>query len=349
MSDKFKVLYYVNQFFGQVGGEDKAGMEPEFKKESIGPAMGFGGKLKNEVEIIGTIICGDNYFNENTEESLEYIKEIVKEQKPDIVVAGPAFNAGRYGMACANVCNTVVDEFDIRAVTGMYPENPGVELCKTKAIVVKTKDSAADMRKALPKMANITKKLAEGKELGKPEEEGYIAQGKRLTKITDKRGSKRAVDMLLKRLNGEEFKTELPMPVFDSVEPANSIKDLTKATIALVTSGGIVPLGNPDKIQSASARKWGKYDVSKLDSLQDEYCTIHGGYDPVYANETPDRVAPLDILKQYKAEGIIGDVFKYFYTTTGTGTSVGNSIEFGKEIGKELKENNVDGVILTST
>ena len=25
MSNKFKVLYYVNQFFGQIGGEEKAG------------------------------------------------------------------------------------------------------------------------------------------------------------------------------------------------------------------------------------------------------------------------------------------------------------------------------------
>ena len=349
MSGKFKVLYYVNQFFGQVGGEDKAGMEPEFKKEAIGPAMGFGGLIKDEGEIVGTIICGDNYFNENTEKALEYIKKVVKDENPDIVVAGPAFNAGRYGMAAAGVCNMVVEEFDIPAVTGMYPENPGLEACKTKAIVIETGDSAAGMRKALPLMANVTKKLAKGKELGKPEEDNYIAQGKRLTKITDKRGSKRAVDMLLKRLNGEEFKTELPMPVFDTVEPTKAIKDLTKATIALVTSGGIVPLGNPDKIQSASARIWGKYDVSELDSLQNEYCTIHGGYDPVYANEIPDRVAPLDMLKQLKKDGVIGDVFKYFYTTTGTGTSVGNAIKFGKEIGKELKENEVDGVILTST
>lgn len=349
MSDKFKVLYYVNQFFGQIGGEDKAGMEPEFKKEAIGPAMGFEGHIKDEGEVVGTIICGDNYFNENTEEALEYVKKIVKEENPDIVVAGPAFNAGRYGMACAGVCNTVKDEFDIPVVTGMYHENPGVEACKAKAIVIETKDSAGDMRKALPKMANVTKKLAKGEELNKPSEDNYIAQGRRVTKVTDKRGSKRAVDMLLKRLNGEDFETELPMPVFDTVEPAKPIKDLSKATIALVTSGGIVPLGNPDHIQSASAREWGKYDVSEVDSLQNEYCTIHGGYDPVYANEIPDRVAPLDMLKQYKEEGIIGDVFKYFYTTTGTGTSVGNSIKFGQEIGKELKENGVDGVILTST
>lgn len=61
--------------------------------------------------------------------------------------------------------------------------------------------------------------------------------------------------MLLKRLKGEDFTTELPMPEFDSVEPAEAIKDLSKAVIALVTTGGIVPHGNPDRIQSASAQK----------------------------------------------------------------------------------------------
>jgi len=65
MSSKFQVLYYVNQFFGQVGGEDKASMPPEYRKEKVGPAVGFEGLLKGEGEVVGTIICGDNYFNEN--------------------------------------------------------------------------------------------------------------------------------------------------------------------------------------------------------------------------------------------------------------------------------------------
>lgn len=346
---KFKVLYYVNQFFGQIGGEDQAGMAPVFKEEAVGPAMGFNGLLQGEGEVIGTIICGDNYFNENKEEALEFIMKTIKEKNPDIVVAGPAFNAGRYGMACAGVANAVIDKLNIPVVTGMYEENPGLDACKSKAIVAKTGDSAAGMRKALPVMANIAKKLAKGEELGLPEEEGYIPQGKRLTVFSDKRGSQRAVEMLLARLNNEEFETELPMPEFDKVDPAPAIKDLGKATIALVTSGGMVPLGNPDRIQSASAQKWGKYDVSQRDALTGEYCTIHGGFDPVYANEVPDRVAPLDLLKEFEKEGVIGKVFEYFYTTTGTGTSVGNSIKFGTEIGKELKEAGVDGVILTST
>ncbi len=349
MAEKFKVLYYVNQFFGQIGGEEKAGMEPIFKEENLGPALGFKDLIKDDGEVIGTIVCGDNYFNENKEGALGYILKVVKEKKPDILVAGPAFNAGRYGMACGEIAKAVVEELNIPVVTGMYIENPGVDVCKDKVIVASVTDSAAGMRKALPIMVNITKKIARKEPLGRPEEEGYIPQGRRLTVFSDKRGSLRAVEMLLARLNGKEFKTELPMPVFDKVDPAFPIRDLSKATIALVTSGGIVPKGNPDRIESASAQKWGKYDISRKDELGADYFTIHGGYDPVYANEKPDRIAPLDILKQYEKDGYIGKVYDYFYTTTCTGTSVGNAIKFGKEMGKELKEAGVDGVILTST
>ena len=350
MSEKFKVLYYVNQFFGQVGGEDKAGMPPEYRPEKIGPAAGFESALEGEGVVVGTIICGDNYFNEHKEESLDFIRNTIKEVKPDVVVAGPAFNAGRYGMACGELAKTVVEEFNIPVVTGMYIENPGVEICKDKAIVVSTTDSAAGMRKALPVMASIARKLAKGIELDAPAKEGYIPQGRRKTLFVDKRGSVRAIEMLLARLKGEDFETELPMPVFDQVEPAPPIKDLSKATIALCTSGGIVPQGNPDGIQSASAQKWGKYNISELDRLSaPDFYSTHGGYDTAFANDNPNRVVPLDILKEYEKEGVIGKVYDWFFTTTGTGTSVSNAKKFGKEIGAILKEAGVDGVILTST
>ncbi len=347
---KYKVLYYVNQFFGQIGGEEEASMEPVYKKEKIGPALAFDNFLKGEGEVIGTLICGDNYFNEHNEKALEYIRNIIKEEKPDIVIAGPAFNAGRYGMACSGVAELVSTEFDLPVVTGMYEENPGLESSRTKAIVVKTSNAAGGMKTALPTMAQITRKMMQGETLGLPEEEGYFAQGKRLTVFSDKRGSQRAVEMLLARLNNEDFTTELPMSTFDRVDPAPAIKDMKNATIALVTSGGMVPVGNPERLQSASAQKWTKYDISQFDSLKEaDFCTIHGGFDPVYANDRPDRVAPLDLLMEYKQDGEIKDVFKYFYSTTGTGTSVGNSVKFGQEIGKELSDAKVDGVIVTST
>jgi len=77
--------------------------------------------------------------------------------------------------------------------------------------------------------------------------------------------------------------------------------------------------------------------------------SIHGGYDTAYANDFPDRVAPLDILKRLANKGFIGEVHEKMYTTTGTGTSVSNSESFGRDIGSKLKDYNVDGVILTST
>jgi glycine reductase len=349
MSNPFKVLYYVNQFFGQIGGEEQAGIAPVYKEEKIGPAMGFEALLEGKGTVVGTLICGDNYFNEHNKEALAMIMDTIKKVKPDMVITGPAFNAGRYGMACGEIAAKVTEELGILALTGMYVENPGLDTCKSKVIVVSTPNSAGGMRTVLPAMARIALKLVNGEALDAPEVEGYIPQGKRLTVFSDKRGSKRAVEMLLARLNGEAFETELPMPQFDRVDPALPIKDLSKATIALVTSGGIVPFGNPDRIQSASAQKWGKYDIAAASSLKGGYFTIHGGYDPVYANEVPDRVAPLDILKTLAAEGVIGKVYDYFYTTTGTGTSVGNALTFGKEIGAELKAAGVDGVILTST
>ncbi len=342
-----KVLYYLNQFFGQIGGEEKAGYEPTFSNEKIGPAGAFNDALEGG-EVIGTIICGDNYFNENKEESLEFIDKIFSENEVDILIAGPSFNAGRYGVACAELTNHVSEKYNIPIVSGCYKENPGLEMSKLNAYIVETKDSAADMRNALPAMVKLTNKIIKGEELD-PSIDGYFKQGKRKTILVDKIASKRAVEMLLARLNGQEFKTEMPMPTFDKVKPGDAIKDISKATIALVTSGGIVPVGNPDKIQSASARKWGKYSVAGRENLKGDFCTIHGGYDPVYANEIPDRVIPFDLFKEFEKEGKIGKVFDMIYTTTGTGTAVGNAIQFGQEIGKELKEKGVDGVILTST
>lgn len=343
-----KVLFYINQFFGQIGGEEQAGIEPQFKKEAIGPAMGFAEKTKDFAEVCGTIICGDNYFNENKDEALKFIAKVLEENKPDLLIAGPAFNAGRYGMACAGVVEYAMEQ-GIKVLTGMYPENPGVDQVGGKVLIIKTSDSAGGMRKAMPAIIKLAEKMLKDEKLGKPEEEGCLPQGRRETVIVDKTGSVRAVEMLLKRLRGEEFESELPMPEFDQVDPADPIEDMSKAVIALVTSGGIVPLGNPEHLQSASAQMWVKNDVSELKELKGKYETIHGGYDPVYANEIPDRVVPLDILAELADEGVIGGVHKYFYSTTGTGTSVANACKFGQEIGKELKEAGVDGVILTST
>ena len=150
--------------------------------------------------------------------------------------------------------------------------------------------------------------------------------------------------MLIKKLNGKEFVTEFPMPSFDRVAPNPAVKDMAHATVALCTSGGIVPKGNPDHIESSSASKYGEYDISGvMDLTSDAWETAHGGYDPVYANEDPDRVLPVDILREMEKEGRIGKLYNKFYTTVGNGTAVASAKAFAEEYA------GVDCVIMTST
>jgi len=347
---KLKVVQYINQFFAQIGGEEKADIKPEIREGIVGPGLAFNAAFGEDAEIVATIICGDSFFNENIEEATKTILDMIRPYSPDIFIAGPAFNAGRYGVACGTICDAVKKELSIPVLTGMYQENPGADMFKNSIYIVPTKNSAAGMRDAVKKMAPLALKLARKEQIGASIVEGYMPNGIRVNFFEKERGSKRAVDMLLKKMAGKEFTTEFPMPDFDRVAPNPSVKDISKATIALVTSGGIVPKGNPDHIESSSASKYGRYDIDGvIDLTSDTYETAHGGYDPVYANQDSDRVLPVDILREFEKEGKIGKLFKYFYTTVGNGTAVKNAKAFAAEFSQELKNANVDAVILTST
>lgn len=78
-------------------------------------------------------------------------------------------------------------------------KNPGLDACKSIAYVVPTSNVASAMGKALPVMAKLSVKWL-NKEAVKPLVDGYFAQGKRLTVISEKIGAQRATDMLMKRL-----------------------------------------------------------------------------------------------------------------------------------------------------
>ena len=348
---KLKVVHYINQFFAQIGGEEKADYPVELRVgEVVGPGMALTQNFKDEAEIIATIVCGDSYFNENLEKAKAEILEMVKGQNPDVFIAGPAFNAGRYGVACGTVCDMVQEELGIPAVTGMYGENPGADMFKNQVYMVSTKNSAAGMRDAVKKLAPLALKLAKGEKIGASCEDNYMPNGIRVNLFEEKRGSKRAVEMLLKKIAGKPFVTEFPMPTFDKVDPQPAIKDLSKATIALCTSGGIVPKGNPDHIESSNATRYGEYDITGVNDLTEEtYETAHGGYDPVYANEDADRVLPVDVMREFEREGVIGKLHNKFYTTVGNGTAVLSAKAFAEEYAQKLIADGVDAVIMTST
>lgn len=347
---KYRVIHYVNQFFAKIGAESEANIPPLVREGVVGPGIPLQRSLGEDGEIVATIVCGDTYFVENVESASEKVMEFVSSYKPDVFVAGPAFTAGRYGIACGAACSAVSKKLGIPAVTAMYEENPALDLYRKEIYIIPCANSILGMSDVIPRMADFVRKLGTGQEIGYPQEEGYFPHGIRVNKFVDRNGAERAIDMLLSKLKGKPFQSEYPMPTFNRVCASPPIKDLRSAKIALVTSGGIVPKGNPDRIEAASASKFAEYDVSAVDDLtSNAYQTCHGGFDPSYANDDPDRVLPLDGLRILEREGFIGKLHDYYYVTVGNATSVANSQKYGKMIAEKLKEADVDGVILTST
>ena len=346
----YKIVHYINQFFAGIGGEEKADIVPEVREGAVGPGTALEKALGEEYEIAATVICGDNYFGENLDTATDTIVEMVKQYEPAVFVAGPAFNAGRYGVACGTICKAVEERLGVPVLTAEYEENPGVDMFRKDVIIVKTGDSAATIRKAVPVMAALVKKMATGEEILGPDIEGYHERGIRVNYFAEERASERAIQMLTKKMKGEEFHTDLPMPKFDRVDPAEPIKDIKHAKLAVVTSGGVVPTDNPDHIESSNATKYGVYSIAGMDTMSpNDFTTIHGGYDRQFVMENPNLVVPLDVLREMEKDGEFGELVNYFCTTTGTGTATGSAAKFGDEIGKRLVEDHVDGVILVST
>lgn len=348
--EKIKVVHYINQFFGGIGGEDKAGLEPQVRTGKVGPGIALQNILGDEYEIVATIVCGDNYFVENLEKVKPELLKLIKEFNPQIFFAGPAFNAGRYGVACGTICEVVQKELNIPVVTGVFSGSPAAEMFNRFFYIASTADSARGMEEAVRRMVNLGVKLLKKLPIGDPEAENYIPRGVRQNIFCDDLGAKRAVDMLVKKLAKEPFKTEYPMPSFDRVPPAHPVHSIAEAVVGLTGCGGIVPKNNPDRIEASSASKYGTYSIAGISDLTGEkFESAHGGYDTTYANEDPDRVLPVDILRDMEKEGKIKKLHDIFYSTVGNGTSVENAKRYGQEIAQKFKDAAVNAAIVTST
>lgn len=346
----FRVVHYINQFFAQIGGEEFADIPMEIRKGTVGPGVAFAKELGDSYEITATIICGDNYFAGHENELKPEIIEVLKKLKPDLLIAGPAFNAGRYGSACGSVCKIVKEELSIPVFTGMYEENPGVEMYRKDCYISKTDKSAAGMRKAVIHISSLIRKVMETKEEVLADVDGYFDSGRKKNVFCEKNGAERAVDMLVAKLSRKSYHSEIQMPAYENVVPAAPVKDMKHAKIALVTDAGITDETNSYHLESARASKVLSLSIKGLKSLlAEKFRSVHGGFDTGIANKNPNVLVPLDIVREFVDHGDIGSLNEVMYSTTGNGTSIKNSKEFGREIAQKLKDEHVDAVILTST
>lgn len=353
---KLRVVHYLNQFFGQIGGEDKAGTGFMVKEGPLGPGLALQKALGDEAEVVATVICGDDYFAVDPEQCAKEGSRLVAAHKPDIFVAGPAFAAGRYGIACGAMCKAVGEELGIPVVTGMNEEAPGTELYRKYAFICKTGNNSRLMVEALGNMTKLALRLASGEPearlitgevLPKPEEYNYFSRNLLRNEYTEKSVAERSVEKLLAKLKGEPFESEVIPQRFEKVTPPASIKDLSKCEIALISDGGLVPKGNPDGLATRSNLRWGAYDI---ETLFQAYEVRHAGYFNDHVLERPDRLVPVDVLRDLENEGKIKKLHRTFFSTSGCTTVSKRCAEMGEEIGAKIKEEGaVNAAILTST
>ncbi|HEX2024027.1 MAG TPA: glycine/betaine/sarcosine/D-proline family reductase selenoprotein B, partial [Acidimicrobiales bacterium] len=157
-----RVVHYINQFFAGIGGEDKAGTPPESRPGPVGPGRRLQELLAPDHEVVATVLCGDDHAASGPE-AIEEIMRLVSEHEPDLLVAGPAFTSGRYGLACARVAAAATSA-GIPVVAAMHEENPGLEEAGG-APVVASGEAARRMAQSLDTLAAAVRALLAGEEL----------------------------------------------------------------------------------------------------------------------------------------------------------------------------------------
>jgi glycine reductase complex component B subunit gamma len=345
-----RIAHYLNQFFGGIGAEEHAGKGLEIRDGAIGPGKLLESLLGNDAHIVVTFVCGDNYAVEHQDEITVAVLESLRATAVDLFVAGPCFDAGRYGMAAGALCRAVQAECGIPVITAMSDENPGVDLYRDSLYIIDSGTNVSRLRAVVSSMARLGKKLVANEPIGSPNEEGYLRRGWLRDQLVEKKAATRLVDMLLAKLKGQPFESEMPATAFAPVPIPAAIKDLSKAKLALITDGGLVPKGNPDRIEGTAATRWGSYDIKNRDDLRaEDYEVSHGGYDTRFVEEDPDRLVPLDAMREMEKNGVIGKLHDEFISTCGRSNPLSNTRRLGREIAAKIKKDGVDAVILTST
>ena len=350
MSTKIRVAHYLNQFFAQIGGEEKGDVGPGIQEGPVGPGRALQQALGADGEVVATIFCGDNYFAEHQNEAIDSLCRLAEPFKADLLIAGPAFESGRYGVACGAICQAVQQKFGIAAVAGMDEDNVGAGLYRKNIYIVHSGPTIARMVPTTQRMATLGLKLARREMIGKPADEGYLPRGIKRNEFAAKPPAERAVDMLLAKLRGEPFQSEIAPPKFGGSKPAAALRDLKSAVIALVTDGGLVLEGNPDKMEPGRPTRFTTIPIGNVDSLEaDKYDAVHSGYDTGFANRDPNRLVPLDAMRELERDGVIGKLYDFVHSTGGAHAAVENATQIGRQIADQLKAAGVTGVILTST
>lgn len=340
-----RVVHYLNQFQAGTGGEEAADVPPRLHDHPVGAGRLLDRLLGDDHELVASISCGDDHAASQPD-AIDRVLDLAGQAGAELLVAGPAFGSGRYGLACGRLVATA-DARGLPAVAGMHPDNPGVDEAGA-AVVVAAGSTSRDMRSSMERLATAAVKVAAGQPV--TDEDGRVGRIPRLNTTAGHPAARRAVDLALARLGGDRDTSEIPAGRFDVVKAASALDDPATAIVALATEGALVPAGNPDRLESARASTWLRYPLTGVDALAaGAYESVDGGFSTVAADEDPHRIVPLDVAREMEGDGRIGRLHGEYLVTVGNGMQVATARRLGVEWAAELHQANVQAVVLTAT
>lgn len=171
-----KIVQFLNQVQAGLGGDERMDVKPQAQNGAVGMGMILKSiVMSSGADIVGTVICGDNYFLENKEKALEDITAMINEFKADVVICGPALNYKRYGECCGYLTLDIQHNLKIPAFAAMSKDSTGTEMFRKKIYIIETPNKGGiGLNNSLRKISKFALKLAKGETIGTSKQEGYF-------------------------------------------------------------------------------------------------------------------------------------------------------------------------------
>ena len=330
-ADMVKAVHYLNQFFAGLGGEEAAGTPPTRLDGAVGPGRGLQAALDG-VEIVATIACGDDYFAEHEDEC--------SRDADRARAGGRGRAAGR--RACVRLRTLRLRRRVCGRGRGGPPRDPGGRgdaRGESRASAPRGQgadrphcgERRRDARRA-PRLAALASALASGRELGPPEDEGYLPRGFRRNYVAEKPGAERAIDLLLAKLAGD-VRSEVAAGFERVLPPAAGRRSLAGARRPWSARPGACRAAIRIGFRRC-ARTTGCATRSRVRrrSIRRSTSASTAGSTSRLQTRIPTGSSRSTRSPSTCATGRIGSLHQTLYVTTGNGTPVATATRFGREI-----------------
>lgn len=134
-----RIVLIFDQGLAGAGGKSNPNIGLTLAKGGIGSALMLEPHFRKiGADVLATLYCGNQYYDENEQEVVQKLTAMVMKIKPDAVVCGPCFNFLDFAKMAAEVTLSIKTRTDIPVVTMMAAENTAtIDAYKDKISIIR--------------------------------------------------------------------------------------------------------------------------------------------------------------------------------------------------------------------